>query len=314
MKLPQEMIVRARQADLVAFCRSMGEKLEMENPAKGEWRISGKQGLIIQQNHYYWHGSPNNGGKLSGQGDNDNNNAISFVMHFYKFDFKKAVNALVPFASPDAKVFSPKNTEAKKIIAIEAASNNEKVIDYLTKTRCISEEIIIDAIQNGLLFQEKGKNNCVFVCKNSLGVITGYEVKGVLDIPFKCNYGSGIFNWLVGEPKKLLVFESAIDLLSFYEIAFNYGDVNNALLCSMGGLSKAEKIKQIALKLSENNPDFEVKMLVDNDKAGENFFNNFYKRNNKNFKIGYATPQSKDNKIFKDWNEFLVHRKNKKRG
>lgn len=310
MKITEDMIRKARQADIVQLCRELGIAIIPENPAKGEWRIKNQQGLIICKNYYYWHGSPYGNGKLEGQPPTDGNNTLSFAIYYLKMKFKNAVDYLAnnTFTLPDQTTYP--NARSKEIIAPEKAPNNDRIIKYLTKDRAISEEIVIDLINKGLLYQEQGYNNCVFVCKNpSTGEITGYEAKGILKTKkFQRNYGSGIFNFAVGgvaENKKLFVFESAIDLISYYELHPN--STKNSLLCSMGGVGKAEKIRQIALELKANNPDLWVVILTDNDEAGNAFFDNFQERN-PDLTVKTKNPSQE----CKDWNEYLVLKRKEK--
>lgn len=317
MKITEDMIRKARQADIVQLCREMGEVLIPENPAKGEWRIKGKQGLIICQNYYYWHGSPHGNGKLEGQPPTDANNTLSFGIYYFGMRFTNAVIYLSGgnFTAHDTQATYQK-AQAKEIIAPPPALNNDRIIEYLTTKRKIDEKIVLEAIQRGLLYQEKSNNNCVFVCKDLNGVITGYEVKGILSTKrFWRNYGNGVFHWLNGEPKKLFVFESAIDLLSFYELESYKKIVKNALLCSMGGVAKMEQVKQIATSLTTNNEKFKTYIATDEDKAGDNFWESF-KTQNPNLKaVGVSVRnlyKLENDLTIKDWNDYLIYKKTTK--
>ena len=308
MKITEEMKRTARQADIVKVCRDLGEILIPENPSKGEWRVKNKQGLIICQNYYYWHGSPYGNGKLEGQPPNTSNNTLSFVIYYFGMRFTNAVIYLNGGFNLSQAHATYQKAQAKPIIAPAKATDNKRIIRYLIQERGLDEKIVYEVIDKGLLYQEAEHNNCVFVCKNSAGTITGYEVKGILKTKFQRNYGGGIFNLVVGEPIDLWVFESAIDLLSLYEMGKKAGDLDNVLLSSMGGLSKAEKIRQIALTLKAKNPNSIVKIAVDTDKSGTDFANSFAERNS-DLNVIILTPSSTKGKSFKDWNEKLVFKK-----
>ena len=220
--------------------------------------------------------------------------------------FTNAVNYLLNggFSLSQAHATYQK-AQAKPIIAPPKATDNAKIIRYLVQERGLSEEIIYEVIGQGLLYQEQDSNNCVFVCKNSLGTITGYEVKGILKTKFQRNYGSGIF---IGEPIDLWIFESAIDLLSFYEMGKKAENLDNVLLSSMGGLSKAEKIRQIALQLKAKNQNSTVHIATDNDTAGQEF-GDYFKEQNTDLNVFLHIPKAIKGNNFKDWNERLIFSK-----
>lgn len=313
MKITEEMKRTARQADIVALCQLMGETLFIENEAKGEYRIKGANGLLIWKNCYYWFGSPTGDGRLEGQPPNTSNNTLSFAMYYYGKSFREAIILLCEskLSSTPLKIQAQayKKAQAQQIVAPAKAIDNKQIIRYLIQERGLDQEIVLEVINKGLLYQEAEHNNCVFVCKNSAGTITGYEVKGILKTKFQRNYGNGgIFNLVVGEPINLWVFESAIDLLSLYELGKKAGDLDNVLLSSMGGLSKAEKIRQIALTLKSKNPNSFVKIAVDNDKSGTDFADSFKERNT-DLNVEITTPKSIKGNNFKDWNEILVFKK-----
>ena len=67
----------------------------------------------------------------------------------------------------------------------------------------------------------------------------------------------------IGEPKKCYVFESAIDLMSFKQIA-NQEKIKNSVLVSMAGL-KPNTLKSIA------ESGMKIYSCVDNDDAGHEF-------------------------------------------
>lgn len=72
-----------------------------------------------------------------------------------------------------------------------------------------------------------------------------------------------LFAVKIGEPRKAYIFESAIDLLSFKQLA-NPDKIQNSVLVSMAGL-KPNTLKSLA--------ESGAKMFscVDNDEAGKNF-------------------------------------------
>ena len=312
MKITEEMKRKARQADIVQFCQEMGETLYCESESKGEYRIKDCDGLLIMENFYYWWGSPTGDGKLEGQPPNTSNNTLSFAMYYYGMSFRQAVMRLTEskysLSKSQAQAIYQK-AQAKPIISPAKAPNNAEIIQYLTTQRALDKAIVLEMIELGLLYQEAEHNNCVFVCKNPLNnEITGYEIKGILKTKFQRNAGSGLFSFAIGEPLDMWIFESAIDLLSLYEMGKKAGNLENVLLVSMGGISKAEKVRQIALNLKAKNQNSTVHLAVDNDKAGINFCENF-KNQNPDLTIVEHIPRAYKGTDFKDWNERLVFQK-----
>lgn len=308
MKITEEMKQKARQADIVKVCRDLGEILIPENPSKGEWRVKNKQGLIICQNYYYWHGSPYGNGKLEGQPPNTSNNTLSFVIYYFGMRFTNAVIYLNGGFNLSQAHATYQKAQAKPIIAPQKAPDNARIIRYLVQERGLDEEIIYETIEQGLLYQEGEHNNCVFVCKDLAGAITGYEVKGILKTKFQRNYGSGLFTLKIGEPQDLWVFESAIDLLSLYEMGKIAGDLGNCLMLSMGGLSKTNEIRGIALQLKAKNQNSTVHIATDNDTAGREF-GDYFKEQNTDLNVSLHIPKTIKGNNFKDWNERLIFKK-----
>ena len=310
MKITEEMKKRARQADIVALCYAMGEELFDEG--NGNWRIKDKDGLIIKENYYCLHSSFDR--KLEGQPPNTSNNTLSFAMYYYGMSFRKAVIFLnddrfqrYSHSAPSiSSAKSPDKDKANQIVAPAKDTDNNRIIRYLIQERGLDEKIVYEVINKGLLYQEAERNNCVFVCKDLAGTITGYEVKGILKTKFKRNYGSGLFTLKIGEPLDLWVFESAIDLLSIYEMdkKADVGQLDNVLLVSMGGLSKANKIKEIALQLKAKNKNSTVHIATDNDTAGIEF-GDYFKEQNTDLNVSLHIPK----KNCKDWNELLIFKK-----
>ena len=315
-----EEMKKARKVPLVYVCREKGIELAIEKAGKGkfglgEWRVKGGNGLCICDNYYYWFGSPLGNGILNGQ-EGNSSNTLTFCTEYLNMRFKEAMQFLLSLADND---FSPsavankalEKQSANEIITPKKAPNNSKIINYLTVERGLKKEVILDLIDKGYLYQEQNKNNCVFVCKNfsNNNEVMGYEIKGILkDKRYYRNYGSALFFISKGNPISLTVFESAIDLLSFYQFYNKWKD-DNFLLCSMGGVAKYKLVREIALSFKNKNGSCSVKIATDNDVAGENFYEEFLSKN-QDLKIFrrkpiYENENAHLNKSFKDWNELL---------
>src|SRR5699024_7434409 len=106
----------------------------------------------------------------------------------------------------------------------------------------------------------------------------------------------GGFQFDVGKPNKIVLFESPIDAISYYELY----KLKEARYKSMSGLkdrSAATSIKDLVKEIAQNNRDFEsVILAVDNDDAGHKFAEKWCNM----FNISERhTPHTKD------WNQDL---------
>lgn len=206
--------------------------------------------------------------------------------------------------------------EPKELKMPKRAENFRRMYAYMIKTRGIPEEIITELVHAKLLYQSHAENkytddkgvehcykhdNAVFVHRDESGKIVGGEVQG-LDSSrrFKglcTGTGDSCFQYVPrpaadGKIQRAYIFESAIDLLSFYKFC-DRNKLQGAMLLSMGGLKPA-----VPKKLQEQG--ITIISCVDNDAAGRKF----EKQN------GFTRPKSVknflDNNGFKDWNQMLI--------
>lgn len=210
-------------------------------------------------------------------------------MKFLGMDFTTAVTDLLNTTPSD--VYIPPTQHYKP----NTSTDQKRVIAYLVKKRCISYDIVIDMIRNNHLKQDTN-GNCVFGIIDFDGNIIGAELHGTGDTRFKgqTNEQDGFgYTLQVGQNVQFLCFfESAIDLLSYYEIKKSTPTFKDVLLISMGGL------KSVVVQTYKNKyPEAKVVMCVDNDDKGKEFAT----------KLGckiYPTEAGT-----KDWNEVLKARK-----
>lgn len=297
----QERKTAARQADIVEICRKMGIPVEPEKYGKeGEYRIKGNGGLLIRNNGYYCHSNPN--GKLDGQPADSGNNAISFVMYYLGKTFNEALDIILgdgySFTRHDTSNYTPEPFKPAEITKVpEKSDNYRNVKAYLIRTRGLSEQTVQSCIDMGLLYQDT-RYNAVFVCKDEQGKVIGYEIKGTntnTPRPFKNCNGNAVFRFVCGEPTGVIAFESAIDLLSYYDI---YKDeLTHHLLVSMGGC-RHEILEQVLTA----HPEYKVCIATDNDEKGNKFYDNF-RHNHSNITI------FRRKSTLKDWNDDIRQKK-----
>ena len=297
----QERKTAARQADLVEICQRMGIPLEKEQYGKeGEYRVKGQGGLVLWKNGYYHHSNPN--GKLNGQPADSGNNAISFVMYYFGKTFNEALDIILgngykAYTRHDTSNYKPDFTPAELKALPTPADNNKRVLAYLIRTRGLSESVVKEMLDKGLLYQDE-RGNAVFVCKDEQGEVIGVEMKGTSTMSaksYKETRGNAVFRLRCGEPTGVIAFESAIDLLSYYEM--HRPQLTHHLLVSLAGC-RHEALDQVVTQ----HPSYKVCIATDNDEKGNLFYDN-YRRNHPNIPIIRMTS------TLKDWNEDIKAKK-----
>lgn len=281
MHYTQEQIDRANETNLEAFMRSQGEELTRSG---NEFRWKKHDSLTVKGNKWFRH-SESKGGY-----------PIDFVMEFYGKSFPEAVEMLinepgevqtetVPAPAPEFHLPVPNIT-------------NVNAINYLTKERGISEAIVNEFIEAGLIYEDATHHNVVFVGRDENGIpryahCRGTAEKFVQDVSGSDkSYG---FSYR-GTGTQLCVFEAPIDLLSFICLFKNKWKEFNYI--SLGGTAG----KALDRFLSENKDIDQVWMCLDSDQAGIDAS----KRLARMVPEGITVMQMKPK--LKDWNEILTER------
>ena len=251
-----EQIERARNANLAEYFKASGYETEQ---IRNEIHVKNFGGLYVNLNDNSWYCfSANKGG----------NNAVNCLTEIIGMDFKTAVEELSGKRFEQHQRETPQNNIGvkKELELPERADNMKMVFAYLCKTRGISAEIVSQLAREKLLYQDT-KGNAVFLHKDENGKIIGAEIQGTNSQKRFKGVAKGtsdsVFSFQIGEPKKCYVFESAIDLLSFKQLA-NQEKIQNSVLVSMAGLkpNSLEKLRNNGLKMYS---------CVDNDEAGRAF-------------------------------------------
>jgi len=257
-----------------------------------------------------------------------NANAIDCLMTMLNYDFKQAVYELTgrdvsdlrsseypkkerpQFTSPTKS--APVTQEKKELCMPERDENMRRVFAYFCKERKIPAHIIEELAHAKLLYQSQQEfksevngipqttknSNAVFVHVNENGEAVGGEVQGVNS--FKRYKGvvtgtsGSVFMFTPnptsdGKPKTAYLFESAIDLMSFY--AFCKSEkMKGVTLISMAGLKPT-----VPLRLQEQG--VRIISCVDNDEDGRAFESRNGFERSKNCLLVKAGV--------KDWNDLL---------
>ena len=238
---------------------------------------------------------------------------IDFICHFEGKSEREAILELSDLAGGVHSVPAepmPRPTQEKRINPVkefqlpEKDRTNQSVFEYLTETRMISPEIVIEYIHKGYIYQDTRKN-CVFVgfdqeqkpcfaCKRGTvpGVRYFQDVEGS-----NYDYCTVIDNG----SKSLVVTEAHIDGFSLMTlIQKSGGDPHNFNYLFLSGTNKYEAL----LKYLERNPTTKSVILgLDNDTPGitvSQKIKELLAKNAPQIKIKERYP------LAKDWNADLV--------
>lgn len=279
-----EQIEKARQASLADFFIQSGYETER---SRDELHVKGYGGLFvnIETNEWYCFSQAD---KKGGR------NAINCLTDIIGMDFKSAVEALTgeSLSHRDYRQITKAPPEKKELVLPERADNMRKVFAYLCQTRQLDSKLVSELAHNGLLYQDK-RGNAVFLHKDENGNSIGAEIQGTNSEKRYKGVAPGtsdsLFTVTLDVPTKAYIFESAIDLLSFRQLA-NQQKIQNSVLVSMAGL-KTNSLKTLSDKC------LQLFACVDNDEAGRKFIssNNLTQRNHILKEFGV-----------KDFNELLV--------
>lgn len=289
MQINQELIRQARRRDLAEYLLERGEHLKKDS--NGRYKHAEHDSLVFTGNAFYWNSKGEKG------------NAIDFLMLFYGMDFKSALSELTNTNNLNAKkelVAAPQQKQVPVHFDFKLPELNKdmrRAFAYLIKTRSIDTSIVQNLAKEKLLMQDK-LGNIIFPWKNEIKEIVGADLVGTLTekrfkgIAKQSNHNYS-FNIPIGDPKEVYVFESPIDLLSFWSL---HKYLKNVLLISLSGL----KIETLLAYLKRYIKLTDVFLCVDNDSAAKIFI----KAVQAQIKASTMLPP-----VGKDWNEFLQTKK-----
>lgn len=230
-RFTDEELAIAKSVDLCAVAESLGYTVKRI----GKYHTLKEMDSIRIYNRSHWY-------RWSRQFDKGNNGGsqIDFLRVFCGMSVKEAVFWLLDFAGyrrienpvkqPLVHQVSQKQAEERKPFVLpEPAGDNSYLISYLNQERGISRTVIDLFLKDGLIYESRHYHNVVFKGNDKNGVTRFASMRGVFDKqgkPFKCdvtgndkNYG---FNVVNVNSTELVVFEAAIDLMSYVDIFADY--------------------------------------------------------------------------------------------
>ena len=303
-----EELAIAKSVDLTAVAASLGYTVKKV----GRYHTLKEMDSIRIYNRTNWfrwsreHEKGSNGGSQ-----------IDFLRVFANMDVKESVFWLLDFSGyqrsgewekKSASVYVEKmekrrSTEEKKkkFVLPAPARNNDCLYSYLTGDRALDRHTVDYFVSCGLIYEERSHHNIVFKGNDVQGKTRFASMRGVFDREgkaFKCdvagndkNYG---FNIWYGQSDEVMVFEAAIDLMSYVEIRGDY--VTNKL--ALGMLSDAP----LATFLEEHPKVRKISFCLDNDEPGRKAADALME---KYYGLDYEVEDCLPPKPFKDYNQWL---------
>lgn len=311
-KYTEDQITRANEVNLVRFLSARGERFKK---AGREYRWEKHDSVTICDNKWYRHSQGKGGWP------------IDFMMEFYGLSFpdaakelldgEEAMNGLKTSLSEKRAVLYVEDgglavadpIPTKEMVLPKADENQDHIMKYLVDQRKLDKDIVSEFIKRGDIFQEKENQRVVFVGRDSEGNpryaswrnAGAEQLRGDLSGSQK-EYGfKSVAFWDEDKQRKrlarkLYVFESPIDLLSFITLYPKYWHENHYL--SLGGVSA----KALKTFLSERSEVEQIILCLDNDKAGHEACAKLFDVIPSLYAVNQLVPSRKD------WNEVLVNR------
>lgn len=273
----EELEIFKTAISLPEYASSLGyERVERKCYGKNIFMSNGQDHISIMTNNnghaVYW--TVNN--------DADSGSIIDFVQKKEGVaslgDVRKILRPWSGITEPSLKIKNIKKDAAKnqlqqppksstaeeRAIALKLGLSDLKPYKgrYLTNSRQLSVETLSAEMLSDIL-KEDGRSNACFIHKNRRGEITGWERKNQNFTGFfgtKSLFMHKIKKW--GQVKNLVIFEAAIDLLSYCEL----GKAKETdMLVSTGGAINSAQAEQL-LNLAKSLPSCAI--AVDNDEGG----------------------------------------------
>ncbi len=302
-RFTEEELAIAKSVDLTAVARSLGYTVKKI----GRYHTIAEMDSIRIYDKSHWF-------RWSRQYDKGNNGGsqIDFLKVFCGMEVKEAVFWLLDFAGyrrmeetvnkPVLKHQVSEDKKEEKIFKLPIpASNNRYLYDYLCRKRGIAKDVVDFFVEKGLIYESSHYHNVVFKGNDKDGVTRFASLRGVFDEPgrvFKCDvagndkrYG---FNVVHEDSSDLIVFEAAIDLMSYMTLFADY----ESNMVALGMVSDAP----LETFLKEHPQISLIRFCLDGDEPGRKAA---MALTEKYYGLGYEVEDCPPPEEYKDYNEWL---------
>lgn len=269
--IPPEIVEKAKEMDVLTYLQNY-EPNELVKVGNGTYSTKTHDSIRISNGLWNWF-SRGVGGK----------NAVSYLMKVKNYSFLDAIQTIIGNVSVKQPVIYREEKKEKTEFVLPLKSiNSERAKRYLVK-RGIDLEIINECINSGLIYESEPNHNVVFLGTDEEKKYKYAFFRGTNDTRFmgesKGSDKAYTFRLLANnESKRVHLFESAIDLLSYATLLkMKNIDWKNENMISLGGVNKPseeqevdDKIPIAIIKFLENNSNIkQIYLHFDNDEIGE---------------------------------------------
>ena len=336
----------AKSLDILEVARSLGMEMKRKSHREYYWAEHDSFKIDTVKNTWHWYSQ-----NLFGD-------TINLVQQMQNVSYKEAMVFLETGSFPEAKPVE----EERKPFNYTLAPYEQPFVEartYLKEIRGLSDDTIDFFIEKGVLAQAKRKDKdgviedvLVFKYLDSNQQLVGASLQGLVpdqerhpgkgylkQIMYQSEAISGL-NVSIGSPKRLIVTEAPIDLMSYYEL--HKDELNDVRLVEMEGLkegvlshyvleilqergdipmderdytksselARTSRFLSVAAETStlfqDHKYDNLITLAVDRDKAGTDFMT---KLREKKIPVVDARPPQREGQEKTDWNEILKQTK-----
>ena len=206
--IPPEIVEKAKEMDVLTYLQNY-EPNELVKVGNGTYSTKTHDSIRISNGLWNWF-SRGVGGK----------NAVSYLMKVKNYSFLDAIQTIIGNVSVKQPVIYREEKKEKTEFVLPLKSiNSERAKRYLVK-RGIDLEIINECINSGLIYESEPNHNVVFLGTDEEKKYKYAFFRGTNDTRFmgesKGSDKAYTFRLLSNnESKRVHLFESAIDLLSY---------------------------------------------------------------------------------------------------
>ena len=337
---------QAKSLDILEVARSLGMEMKRKSHREYYWAEHDSFKIDTVKNTWHWYSQ-----NLFGD-------TINLVQQMQNVSYKEAMVFLETGSFPEAKPVE----EERKPFNYTLAPYEQPFVEarsYLKEIRGLSDDTIDFFLEKGILAQAKRKDKdgviedvLVFKYLDRNQQLVGASLQGLVpdqerhpgkgylkQIMYQSEAISGL-NVSIGSPKRLIVTEAPIDLMSYYEL--HKDELNDVRLVAMEGLkegvlshyvleilqergdipmderdytksselARTSRFLSVAAETStlfqDNKYDDLITLAVDRDKAGTDFIT---KLREKKIPVVDARPPQREGQEKTDWNEILKQTK-----
>ncbi len=286
-----EQIRAANNINIIALAKSRGYDVRKITPRS--YKIPNYGGLYIKADGAKWNWFSH--GKGGG--------AIQFLMELEGKSWVDAVKELLGITHDELPHIElpPRDIDEKGTLELPRKNSTYKhIFAYLIQTRKIDSTVVQEFVKNKQIYEDE-KRNCVFVGYNKENEPKFASLRGTGTKQFRKDLWGSDKTYPFhrkGTNDILLIFESAIDLMSYMTSAniYNVKDFDYHMI-SMGGTSYLP----IEYYINQYPNIKKMILCLDNDEEGHFFSQQIRERYGDKFKISKHVPNGKD------FNEDLIN-------